>query len=197
VAPAKAFELSRGVPRLSSARAPAPVRRYLDKGRRYSGDERCKWEPSSADELTWFILSKYSGEEQAQLRRCIRYLKRWRDENFTSGAPVSIALTVAAARWFKPMVAEDGSSCDLAALHALVQKMRENFGNNWKLDRLAIMLPGTRIDLMSKPTPVQTNVFRQRLSRLQHTLSQCFSDVPLTTAVEVLSSQFGPDFPAA
>jgi hypothetical protein len=169
----------------------------LGKGRRYSGDERCNWELSSPDELTRFILSKYSGDEQAQLRRCIRYLKRWRDENFTSGAPVSIALTVAAARWFKPMVAEDGNSCDLAALHALVQKMRENFGNNWKLDRLAVMLPGTRTDLMSKLTPAQMNVFRQRLSKLQHTLSQCFGNVPITTAVEALSSQFGSDFPTA
>lgn len=170
----------------------------LGKGRRYSGDDRCKWEPSSPNELTRFILSKYSGDEQAQLRRCIRYLKRWRDENFTSGAPVSIALTVAAAMWFEPMVAEDGSSFDLAALHALVRKMQKNFGNNWKLDRLAVLLPGSRsIDLMSKLTPEQMKVFRQRLDSLQRTLFQCFGDVALTTAVEALSSQFGPDFPIA
>lgn len=170
----------------------------LGKGRRYSGDDRCHWEPSSPNELTRFILSKYSGEEQAQLRRCIRYLKRWRDENFTVGAPVSIALTVAAAMWFEPMVAEDGSSFDLAALHALVQKMQKNFGNNWKLDRLAVLLPGSRsIDLMSKLTPEQMKVFRQRLDSLQRTLFQCFGDVALSTAVEALSSQFGPDFPIA
>jgi len=170
----------------------------LGKGRKYSDAVKCEWVPSAPHELTQFVLSKFSDEEQAQFRRCIRYLKRWRDEKFTSGAPVSIALTVAAAMWFEPKVAEDGSSFDLAALYALVKKMRGSFGNNLHLARLAVPLPGVpNIDLMSKLTPAQMSVFKQRLGSLEDTLSMCFGDISVATAAKALSSQFGPDFPTA
>lgn len=169
----------------------------LGKGRRYADAAKCEWVPAAPHQLTQFVLSKFSGDEQAQFRRCIRYLKRWRDETFTSGAPVSIALTVAAAMWFEPMVADDGTSFDLAALHALVKKILSKFGNGLDFTRLSIPLPGVRnIDLMSRMSRPQMSVFKQRLKSLDDALSKCYGDVPLATAANILSAQFGGDFPA-
>lgn len=170
----------------------------LAKGKMHSQEDKCEWVTAAPKKLTEYVLSKFTGEEQAQFRRCIRYLKCWRDEKFTVGAPVSVALTVAAAMWFKPTVAEEGSSCDLAALHALVKKMKNNFGNNLKLTGLVIPLPGIQdIDLMSRLSAAQMNAFKKRLSSLDEALSKCYEDVPIPTAAEVLRSQFGADFPVA
>jgi hypothetical protein len=170
----------------------------LAKGKMHSQANKCEWVTAAPKELTQYVLSKFSGDEQAQFRRCTRYLKRWRDEKFTVGAPVSVALTVAAAMWFEPKVAEDGSSCDLAALHVLVKKMKNNFGNNLKFTGLVIPLPGVQdIDLLSRLSAPQMTAFKKCLSSLDDALSKCYEDVPVATAAEVLRSQFGVDFPAA
>ncbi|WP_295751504.1 cyclic GMP-AMP synthase DncV-like nucleotidyltransferase [Undibacterium sp.] len=167
----------------------------LAKGRRHSETAKCEWVPAAPQELTQFVLAKFSGDEQAQYRRCIRYLKRWRDENFVSGAPVSIALTVAATMWFEPKQAEDGAPFDLAAIHSLVKRIRQNFGNNFSFDRLAVPLPGfSRTDLMSKLTPLQMAFFKERLRSLENALSKCYGDMPVVQAARILATPFGRDF---
>ncbi len=168
----------------------------LAKGREHSDAENCEWASSAPRELTQFVLSKFAGDEQAQYRRCIRYLKRWKEENFSSGAPVSIALTIAAAMWFEPQIEADGTNFDLAAIHALVKKMRGNFGNNFDFNRLAVPLPGRRrTDLMSKLTPLQMKVFKERLDSLEDALSKCYDISSTVEAARILRSHFGPDFP--
>lgn len=167
----------------------------LAKGRKNSAPENCEWMPAAPFELTQYVLSKFSGTEQAQYRRCIRYLKRWRDENFSSGAPVSIALTVAAAMWFKPKMGEDGTAVDLEAIHCLVKQMLGNFGNNFDLGHLAVPLPGfPKIDLLSKLTSSQMAQFKLRLNNLESALSKCYGDVSLVEAADVLASHFGSEF---
>ena len=60
-------------------------------------------------------------EDLAQYRRCIRYIKRWRDVQFRNGgAPLSIALTIAAKHWFNPRFEISGKPTDLLALLALI-----------------------------------------------------------------------------
>lgn len=168
----------------------------LAKGRKNSQPENCEWMPAAPLELTRYVLSKFSGTEQAQFRRCIRYLKRWRDENFTAGAPFSIALTVAAAMWFKPKIEEDGTAVDLEAIHHLVKKMLGNFGNNFDLSRLAVPLPSfPKIDLLANLTPLQMAQFKQRLRNLENALSKCYAEVSLVEAASILTSQFGSEFP--
>lgn len=170
----------------------------LAKGREFSDQENCQWVPSAPKELTQFILSKFSGEEQGQFRRCIRYLKRWRDENFRSGAPLSIALTVAAATWFEPKSSEDGKYVDLEALLALVKKMRSQFGNGWVFNRLAVNLPGpVKADLMSGLTNIHMRAFSERLKGLQQALEKCLGDVSVGDSATILRAQFGLAFPAA
>lgn len=168
----------------------------LGKGRKYSEAEKCEWVPSAPRELTQFILSKFDGEEQAQYRRCIRYLKRWRDENFSAGAPLSIALTVAAALWFEPKRATDGTFADLDAILALAKTMQRKFGNNFDLGRLSVPLPGVRkVDLMSGLTTSQMSTFKERLDCLQDVMSKCYDVDSTAEAARILRSQFGPEFP--
>lgn len=168
----------------------------LAKGREFSSDEQREWAPSAPQELTQHVCSKFEGEDQAQFRRCIRYLKRWRDENFSSGAPLSVALTLASATWFEPRRTEDGKYVDLEAMHSLVKKMRGSFEIGWSAKRLVVPLPGpVKADLMSGLTDAQMRVFDQRLKSLQQELEKCFGDVPIVVSAATIASQFGPDFP--
>jgi hypothetical protein len=168
----------------------------LGRGREFSGTEQREWVRAAPNELTQYVCARFDGEEQAQFRRCIRYLKRWRDENFTKGAPPSIALTLAAALWFEPRRADDGTYVDLEALHFLVKKMCSNFEIGWSVKRLIVRHPApVRADLMSGLTDAQMVTFAERLKNLQQALENCFGDVGVTEAAPILAAQFGSDFP--
>lgn len=168
----------------------------LAKGREFSGSDQRKWVQACPKELTAYILECFSGEEQAQFRRCIRYLKRWRDHRFSSGGPISIALTVAAAHWFKPMCGPDGKPSDLEALHALVKKILEKSGASLGVPgRVIVKIPGpVDCDLMAGMTDRQMTGFRDRLSELDRALGRCFGRVDVPTACLELQGQFGVDF---
>lgn len=155
-----------------------------------------KWTPAAPEELRQFVLAKVEGAEQAQLRRCIRYLKRWRDENFIVGAPLSIALTVAAARWFEPKTLNDGTPVDLEALLHLVKTMQGKFEMGWTTMKLVVNLPGSvKGNLMERLTPIQMASFSEQLDSLAAVLQKCTGDVPLGDSASALASKFGPDFP--
>lgn len=168
----------------------------IGMGHEASKPEERKWKPAAPAELKQFVLSKVDGEEQAQLRRCIRYLKRWRDENFIAGAPLSIALTVAAARWFEPKTLEDGTHVDLEALLHLVKTMQGKFEIGWSTKKLVVNLPGpVRANLMERMSPVQMTSFGEQLDTLAVVLQKCTGDVPLCDSAAALALIFGSDFP--
>ena len=58
------------------------------------------WYESDPEGLKqWVKDVSNDGEQRAQFRRCVRYLKRWKNKNFTSNgntAPPSIGLTIQA-----------------------------------------------------------------------------------------------------
>jgi hypothetical protein len=61
-----------------------------------------EWKPSEARELTEKITNQFPGRDRDQFRRCVRALKRWRDEKIGHKNTPSIGLTVAAYYWFVP-----------------------------------------------------------------------------------------------
>lgn len=67
----------------------------LAKGKENSDASLRVWEPANPEELTLLICNRFDdAAERAQYRRCIRYLKRWRDVQFRNGgSPLSIALS--------------------------------------------------------------------------------------------------------
>jgi len=168
----------------------------IGMGHETSKAEERKWKPAAPAELKQFILSKVDGEAQAQLRRCIRYLKRWRDENFIVGAPLSIALTVAAARWFEPKTLDDGTHVDLEALLHLVKTMQGKFELGWSTKKLVVNLPGpVKGNLMEGLSPLQMTSFSEQLDKLAVVLQKCTGDVQLCDSASALALIFGSDFP--
>lgn len=166
---------------------------YLAKGKEHSGAEYITWERASPEELTQLLNSKFEGDEVAQFRRCVRYLKRWKQFNFTTRAPYSIALTVAAFYWFQPSMRGflDEQPDDLAAL----QTMTGNMLGAIRKGRLQVRLPSPpHSDLLERLEGAQMDAFLERLAQLHQALSEARDNASAEAAVEVLAGQFGPDF---
>lgn len=175
---------------------------YLAKGKKNSADEHRIWEVSDPKELTKRVCGAFDDSEKlAQYRRCIRYLKRWRQWQFSgSGAPLSIALTVAALHWFKPNLSTSGKPVDLLAMLNWVEAMLGQFTYEFHQDdgmhkRLKVMLPvAPYSDLMAKRTAAQMKNFREKLESLRDALRDSYNEELPEDACKLLKKQFGDDF---
>lgn len=163
----------------------------LAKGREHSEPEKCFWEASQPEQLTALVRNKFSGEQVAQFRRCVRYLKRWKQVNFRSPAPHSIALTMAAYHWFRPNADqwfEDPD--DRSALLGLVRTTLGEFFEG----RLTVPLPlPPASDLLTPMTPKQMLDFKSKLEALEGALVLAGKQ-EVDAAVATLAGQLGGDF---
>lgn len=174
----------------------------LAKGKENSSNEFRVWETSDPKKLTDVICTAFKdADELAQYRRCIRYLKRWRDVQFRSGgAPLSIALTVAAKAWFKPRFETSGKPTDLLALLDWVTAMLSHFDTAYTADdgwheRLKVTLPVTPYsDLMAGMTKGQMAMFKKKLEALRDGLRDAYDEELPEDACKLLKQQFGDDF---
>lgn len=174
----------------------------LAKGKENSGEDFRVWEISDPKKLTELICTAFKDtDDLAQYRRCIRYMKRWRDFQFRNGgAPLSIALTVAAKRWFKPRLEVSGKPTDLLALLDWVEAMLSHFESahtddeGWH-ERLKVSLPVTpHGDLMKDMTKGQMVTFKEKLEALRGALSVAYAEDLPEDACKLLNKQFGDDF---
>jgi hypothetical protein len=178
---------------------------HIAKGKANSADRYRRWERSDPVGLIEKILSRFEGRDRAQFRRIVRYMKRWKDENFPSGgnaAPVSVALTVAAYHWLDPKYTDlaDGSPDDLSALIGLVKSMLQNVQycyHEWEwVDRIVVQLPvEPQNDLFENMTNRQQDKLIKRLEILLDGLLSAKSGLDPHTACSILSKIFGHDFP--
>lgn len=174
----------------------------LAKGKENSGDEFRVWETSDPKKLTELICTAFKdSKDLAQYRRCIRYLKRWRNVQFCNGgAPLSIALTVAAKMWFKPRFETSGKPTDLLALLDWSEAILWHFETAYTDDdgwheRLKVPLPVTPYsDLMAGMTKVQMATFKGKLEVLRNALSDAYDEELPEDACKLLKQQFGDDF---
>lgn len=174
----------------------------LAKGKENSSDEFRVWEVSDPKKLTDLICTAFKDtDELAQYRRCIRYIKRWRNVQFRNGgAPLSIALTVAAKEWFSPRFETSGKATDLLALLDWVEAMLSRFNNTYTDDegwhkRLKVTLPVTpNNDLMAGMTKGQMTTFKEKLEALRDALSDAYDEELPEDACKLLNKQFGDDF---
>lgn len=172
------------------------------KGKENSEKGNRVWEDSDPQGLTTEINNRFNGDDAAQFRRCIRYMKRWRDRKFSNGgAPLSIALTVAAYYWFQPSKDfSSGKYVDLFALKNWVNAILNNFTTEFydsaHTSRLKVKLPVTpNSDLMEKMTNNQMTTFQERLTALRDELTAAEKDDLPEDACARLRKQFGDDFP--
>ncbi|PAU65997.1 hypothetical protein BZL41_04000 [Pseudomonas sp. PIC25] len=173
----------------------------LAKGKENSGDDFRVWEGSNPKKLTESVCSAFKDTEQLkQYRRCIRYIKRWRDVQFRNGgAPLSIALTVAAKEWFQPRFETSGKPADLLALLDWIKAMLWRFEDAYTEDgwskRLKVILPVTPYsDLMEGMTNGQMTAFKEKLETLRDALADAYDEDLPEDACKILNKQFGDDF---
>jgi hypothetical protein len=166
----------------------------LAKGKEHSNDEVCFWEKSDPKGLIDNINNHFGDkDDRAQMRRCIRYLKRWRDNRLPSGKPVSVALTCAAYYWFSPTKDPfTGEYKDLNAMLSFANTVLAMFNNG----SIPILLPVEPYhDLTSGMTTSQMQKLKERLEELRDTLREAANKDLEDEACKLLAKQFGDEFP--
>ena len=174
----------------------------LAKGKENSANEHRSWEVADPKELTRRICGAFNNADHlAQYRRCIRYLKRWRHVQFQNGgAPLSVALTVAALHWFQPNFGTSSKPIDLLAMLGWVKAMLEKFDYAFTNDdgshqRLKVLSPVEPYnDLMAKLTKAQMTTFKEKLEALRDALVEAYDEDLPEDACKHLTKQFGADF---
>jgi hypothetical protein len=166
-------------------------RLMLAKGRQHSSPDECRWQPSHPEQLTALVRDRFEGEQVAQFRRCVRYLKRWKQVNFSASAPHSIALTMAAYHWFRPNADRWFEDLDDGA--ALLELVRTLLGG-FQAGRLTVALPvAPEPDLLEVMTPNQMLDLRSKLDALEAALVRA-QQQDISEAVPTLAGHFGDDF---
>jgi hypothetical protein len=168
----------------------------IAKGMECSAEDKRFWERSEPKGLIAYVndTDRHDDDGRAQLRRVIRYMKRWREHKLKNDRPYSIALTVAACRWFAPYNDSlTGKMDDLMGLYYFVQNILSRFNI---LGKLEIILPVEPFNnLNADMTDNQMSNFKERLEELFDALRDASNSEVEDEACEILKKQFGPDFP--
>lgn len=185
---------------------------YLAKGKLHSKKENQFWDISNPDKLINKVNSHYKDEEERkQFRRVIRYMKRWKDVNFSgssNGKPTGISLTACALKYMEPKVknffTNEKEIDDLSALITFVKNIKDNFSYVYNTEtetwnkRLNIELPvPPGNDLLEKMTDSQMNNFWGKLINLLNQLEEAEKEIDIVEQTELLRKAFGSDFPVA
>lgn len=161
------------------------------------------WQHNDPERLIELVANRFKDEEAAQMRRVIKYLKRWRDHCFLPGmGPISIALTIAATSWFTPhLELFRRTPNDASALKGLVDGMSARFqpavGQDGKYEyRLQVQSPVAPFsDLLHEMLQADMDMLRLRLKTLSEKLQLAIAEPRPEVACAYLATQFGPDFP--
>lgn len=174
---------------------------HIAKGLIGSSEDRKIWEISEPFRLRELLQQKFSdSSEREQFRRVIRYLKRWKDCNFLTGAgrPTGIALTACCYELFVPKKDCVYNSYvyqirynDLQALLSVVKAIINIF--TWN-NKISVKLPVQPYnDLFEKMTDNQMASMKTKLITLRDTLISA-EQSPLGACAK-LQKVFGSDFP--
>ena len=173
--------------------------RYLARGKEFS--QSYEWEPCDPHGLNDYLDGLFAGDAGNQLRRIVRYLKKWKVENYGESftkdqIPPSIALTLMSGDVFIYQTT-DGQDDDLAALFTVVKGIKDKFQYNYISEKYTI-----RYNLPVEP---HSNVFYKMTDNYQDTFYKkwCTFCTKVQNAVDAseeyeaakfLQSVFGTDF---
>ena len=180
---------------------------YLAVGKKNSDENNREW--SSADPLgliEWINDASVYDQDEArdvlpQFRRLVRYLKRWRDEQFseTVGSKVfSIGLTVMVKQQLVWSFSTEGASQDLTALRETVEAILE--GGYFQEEEEGKYR--VRVDLPKEPwrdiffgSSLDTGTqLYNKLQRLKEQLAKAEASSDEREQCEILNKLFGDDF---
>ncbi|HIF9097708.1 TPA: cyclic GMP-AMP synthase DncV-like nucleotidyltransferase [Photobacterium damselae] len=158
------------------------------------------WYESDPEGLKqWVKDVSNDSEHRAQFRRCVRYLKRWKNNKFTSNgnaAPPSIGLTIQARTSF---VYNEGD--DLSCLIGIVKGIRDSFTSLFSVDDMKFykvvdvplpVAPGKNV--YYKMTKKQLDNYYQKVDELVEALEAAQGKESLSESCKILNKVFG-DFP--
>lgn len=172
---------------------------YLARGKEYS--QFYEWEPCDPHGLNAHLDELFAGEEGNQLRRIVRYLKKWKLEDYGDSytkdqVPPSIALTLMAGDEFI-YESTDGQDDDLAALLNVVSGIKDKFTYNWSTGNYTIahLLPVTpQSNVFYKMTEEYQDKFYRKWCTLCTKVQNAFDASEEYEAAKFLQSVFGTDF---
>lgn len=175
---------------------------YIAKGFSGSAADKKIWESSEPYQLKKLIRNKISNaSDREQFRRIIRYLKRWKDYNFSSTGterPIGIALTALCYNLFivekiDVHFPKNHRYNDLKALLKVVCGILDEF--TW-FNKISVELPVKPYNnLFEKMSEKQMLNFKQKLDTLKTTLENATNETQTTRACMRLRGVFGGDFP--
>ena len=170
----------------------------LAVGKQYSGSEQREWKRSDPRRLHELIIERFSEKGRSQLRRTVRYLKRWSELRFRpvgNEAPTGIALTTAAYKYFEPKFSGPfggGAPDDLEALRHLTGRLLDSFDG----DEIHLQFPAEpHDDLFGEMSDCHQANFREELQGLKEALDKAHRSGDLNRACEILAEVFTEDFP--
>ena len=180
---------------------------YLAVGKKNSDEYNREW--SIADPLgliDW--INDHSDYDEAdpfevlaQYRRLVRYLKRWRDVQFSEAVAAkvfSIGLTVMLKHEFIPKFSTEGARDDLTALYATVKAILDSifFHEQWGGQyRVRVNLPVEPYRDIFDGSSLNTGTqFHNKLDRLKDKLATVKESSDEHEQCEILNKLFGDDF---
>jgi len=179
---------------------------HIAKGFSGSYEHMKTWELSEPFKLKELLKSKIAdSSDREQFRRVIRYLKRWKDYNFSStvtGRPTGIALTACCYNIFVPQEIAVYNNYsyqyqynDLKALQNVVNGIIGMF--TWN-NQICIKLPVEPYnDLFEKMSDNQMFSMKQKLINLRDALTNASNEYYPSSACAKLQKVFGNDFPSS
>ena len=158
------------------------------------------WVDAAPKELTdWVQSVSSSADERAQFRRCVKYLKKWKQKKFSSegnAAPPSIGLTIQARNSFSHRVDDDFAVLINMAKH-IQSKFTLSFDSEWNSyhlisERLPVKPKG---DVYSKMTANHMQDFYEKICDFVEALEAAQEEESAHKASKILRKIFGDDFP--
>lgn len=183
---------------------------YIAKGKEYSSSDNKKWELSDPQGLIDKLKDKYSGDDAAQFRRIIRYMKKWKTHQFSgkgNEAPTGISLTILAYDLFSLSKTYDWTTNkyaydDFTALYNLVTSIKNLFALRYNNEdktwyhTLKTTLPVEPFnDLFEKMSEKQMEKFYQKIEVMISKLEDVKGKEKRSEACSILVDLFGEDFP--
>ncbi|MDN5109559.1 nucleotidyltransferase [Aliarcobacter butzleri] len=179
-------------------------------GKLNSKEENKEWEYSESKQLIDWIngndnpigFLNLTNEEKLQFKRLVRYMKRWRDNNFQeTNRPYiySIGLTIMIKESFHPSIDENGKENDLESLINTIEYVLNyrryfiNMGDD-KYDVRVYIPFEPKVDVFRKHGKSQGTVFHSKLVTLLEKLKKANEEGDLKKQCKILQDVFGDDF---
>ena len=177
----------------------SPKHLCLARGKEFSDEKYKCWEKADPEKLKAILNEKFSDkEDRHQYKRCIRYLKRWKDNNFTTNGnarPNGIAMTACAYHWFKPETEDWNGEKDLDDLTALTNLVKCICDNNHGLDVTLPVLPGNPLFEVLRANKAHEEDYIKKMDKLYDVLLEAQEETDPHIAAKKLRKVFGEDFP--